>query len=389
MDIRDTLNTIVAKGLKREFTEIDGPVGTHTIIDGKEVLLLCSNDYLGLANHPDIKSAAIVATEKYGTGAGAARLVSGTLTPHTELEARIKDFKGAPAALLFNSGYMANTGAIPALIGRTGEIFSDKLNHASIIDGCVLSRAKLTRYKHCDLKSLERALKGSHTKAKLIITDGVFSMDGDVAPIRGIIELATKYDALVYIDDAHGTGVLGASGHKLDGRGTLSELNIEYNPRVIEMATFGKAFGGFGAAITGSEDIIELLKNKARSFIFATALPPAVCAANIKAIDIVERDTQRRVRLKANAELVRIELKKAGLDTLSSSTHIIPILIGDAERTVEISKQLLNEEGIFIQAIRPPTVAKGTARLRLTVSSEHRKDKLLWAVKKIAEVIGG
>lgn len=383
MDIRGTLNTIVADGLKRECRETEGPVGTHTVINGNPVLLLCSNDYLGLANHPDIKSAAILATEKYGIGAGASRLVSGTMPPHRELETRIKDFKDAPAALLFNSGYMANTGAIPALIGRTGEIFSDKLNHASIIDGCVLSRAKLTRYKHCDLLSLEGALKKSTTEDKLIITDAVFSMDGDVAPIEGIIELAEKYNALVYIDDAHGTGVLGDSG-----RGTLEELNIKNNPRIIEMATFGKAFGGFGAFITASEDIIELLKNTARTFIFATALPPAVCDANIKAIDIVERDTERRARLKANATLVRSALNNAGIDTLESSTHIILILIGEAERTVEISRRLL-DEGIFIQAIRPPTVAKGAARLRMTVSSEHRKEELLEAVKKIAEVIGG
>lgn len=383
MDIRGRLNTIVAEGLKRELRETEGPVGTHTIIDNKEVLLLCSNDYLGLANHPDIKSAAIVATEKYGTGAGAARLVSGTMPPHIELERRIRDFKQAPAALLFNSGYMANTGAIPALIGRTGEIFSDKLNHASIIDGCVLSRAKLSRYKHCDLESLEKALEGSNRKEKLIITDAVFSMDGDIAPIKEIIELAEEYDALVYIDDAHGTGVLGTSG-----RGTLEELNVEYNPRIIEMATFGKAFGSFGAFITASEDIVDLLKNKARTFIFATALPPAVCAANIRAIDIVEGDTKRRARLRANARLVREKLKQAGLDTLSSSTHIIPILIGDAVQTVEISKRLLSK-GIFIQAIRPPTVADGTARLRMTVSSEHTEEELLMAVSKIAEVICG
>ena len=379
--IEKRLMGLKTSGLKRSLTVLEGPQAPRAGINGKEVVVLCSNDYLGLANHPAVKEAATRAVRDYGTGAGASRLVAGTMELHMELEDRLSAFKKTEAALLFNSGWHANTGCIPALVSRGDDIFCDKLSHASIIDGCILSRADLKRYPHGDMNALEGLLKRSRASRKLVITDGVFSMDGDIAPLDDILGLAERYGATLLLDDAHATGVLGRNG-----RGTLEHLGID-NPSVIQLGTLGKAFGSYGAFVAGGRRLIELVLNTARSFIYSTALPPAVCAASIKAIDIVEGEPERRERLLRNASLVRDGLKKRGLDTLCSTTQIIPLVVGDAARTMEATRRLL-DRGVFVQGIRPPTVPQGTSRLRITVTSEHSTDDLERAVETITEVAG-
>ncbi len=379
--IEKRLMGLKTSGLKRSLTVLEGPQAPRAGINGKEVVVLCSNDYLGLANHPAVKEAATRAVRDYGTGAGASRLVAGTMELHMELEDRLSAFKKTEAALLFNSGWHANTGCIPALASRGDDIFCDKLSHASIIDGCILSRADLKRYPHGDMNALEGLLKRSRASRKLVITDGVFSMDGDIAPLDDILGLAERYGATLLLDDAHATGVLGRNG-----RGTLEHLGID-NPSVIQLGTLGKAFGSYGAFVAGGRRLIELVLNTARSFIYSTALPPAVCAASIKAIDIVEGEPERRERLLRNASLVRDGLKKRGLDTLCSTTQIIPLVVGDAARTMEATRRLL-DRGVFVQGIRPPTVPQGTSRLRITVTSEHSTDDLERAVETITEVAG-
>lgn len=376
------LNALKEHGLLRSLPVVRGAQGTHVSIDGKDALLLCSNDYLSLASHPEVKEAAMRATEKYGTGAGASRLVSGTMELHLELEERIARFKGTEAALVFNSGYSANTALIPALASRESEIFSDRLNHASILDGIILSRANFSRYPNRDTSALERLLKESKAEEKLIVTDGVFSMDGVVAPLKEIKELATMYNALLIVDDAHGTGALGENG-----RGTFEHLGIDHTG-TIQMGTFGKALGSFGAFVAGDSSLIRYLTNKARPFIYTTALPPAVCAATIKALDIIESDNVRVKRLQRNAEFMRGKLTELGVDILGSTTQIIPVLVGQAKLATKASTRLL-EDGIFVQAIRPPTVPKGCSRLRVTVTSEHTEAELARAALQIAEVVRG
>ncbi|MEK7841116.1 MAG: 8-amino-7-oxononanoate synthase, partial [Deltaproteobacteria bacterium] len=369
--IEQELSQLKDAGLYRCLSLIQSPQGPKVKINGTEVILLCSNNYLGLANHPKIKQAAIKAIEKYGFGSGASRLVSGNMELHAELEQRLARFKGAEAALVFNSGYHANIGIISALIGRGDVIFSDKLNHASIIDGGILSRAKFIRYPHKDINALESLLK-KHSSfnthhSTLIVTDGVFSMDGDIAPLKELLELAGKYNCILMVDDAHATGVLGANG-----KGTLEHFGIE-NPNIIQMGTLGKALGCFGAYVAGSKKLVDYLINRARSFIYTTSLPPSVCAAGIAALDIIENEPQLRVDLRNRVLYFRTELKQAGLDTLNSETQIIPILVGEAEKAARISRDLL-DKGIFLQAIRPPTVPKGTSRLRVTLMANHSYD---------------
>lgn len=383
MMIAEELERIRASGLERELTTIQGPQGPVVRIAGQDVMLLCSNDYLGLANHPALKEAATKAIERYGTGAGASRLVSGSMEPHHELEGRIARFKGCEAALLFNSGYQANIGLITALASRAssrGDIFSDKANHASIVDGCILSRAKVKRYPTRDVHALETLLKRSSARTKLIITDGVFSMDGAIAPLKDIASLLDRYEAMLIVDDAHGTGVLGARG-----RGTLEYAGlVDNHPSIIQMGTLGKAFGSFGAFIAGSRELVKLLVNRARPFIYSTALPPAVCAASIAAIDIIENEPERRRLLWQNVSTFKNTIANAGLDTMNSLTQIIPIITGDADRTMRISRTLL-DKGIFIQGIRPPTVPHGASRLRVSISAAHTTEALKKAACAIQE----
>jgi glycine C-acetyltransferase len=361
---------------------VDGSQKARVSLDGHEVLLLCSNNYLGLADHPLVKEAAIRAIERYGTGTGASRLVSGTMELHEILESRIALFKGTERALVFNSGYAANTGVIPTLAGKGDTIFSDRLNHASIVDGCLLSRAKLCRYPHNDMGALRHLLE-SHSGGgrRLIITDGVFSMDGDLAHLQELVSLKEQFDAFLMVDDAHGTGVLGRTG-----RGTAEQFGL--GSRIdIHMGTLGKALGGFGAFVAASRDIIDYLVNRARSFIYSTSLPPPVLASSLAALDIVDSSEglDLRQRLSGHAAFLRQSLQSSGFDTLGSETHIVPILTGDSQRTMDFSQALL-AGGIYVQGIRPPTVPRGSGRLRCTLMATHEEHELAMAVESILSV---
>ena len=379
--ITEELERIRVAGLERSLKTVSSPQGPIVTVDGKECVLLCSNDYLGLAGRTEVKEAAKEAIERWGFGSGASRLVSGNMTPHAELEERLKRFKGTESALLFNSGYQANLGLITALSDRSTEIFSDRLNHASIVDACRLSLASIKRYPNRDVDSLERLLRKSTARHKLIVTDGVFSMDGSIAPLKEIAGLLERYDAMLVVDDAHATGVLGASG-----RGTTEHLGVDH-PSIVQMGTLGKALGSFGAYVAGSGPLIKLLVSKARPFIYTTALPPSVAAASIAAIDIVEKEPGLRERLWDNVGFFKENLPK-GADTLGSLTQIIPLVIGEAPRTMEISSKLL-EKGVFIQGIRPPTVPENTSRLRVTITAAHDRVHLEKALEAIREELGG
>jgi glycine C-acetyltransferase len=379
---REELDELREAGLFRSMRLIQGKQSGRVVLDGREVLLLCSNNYLGLADHPALKEAAIRAVERYGTGSGASRLVSGNMEPHAELECRIAAFKGTEAALLFNSGFGANTGIIPAIVGKGDVIFSDRLNHASIVDGALLSRARLVRYPHSDVTALRRVLDDTETSGRrLIVSDGVFSMDGDLARLADLVSLKVEFGALLMLDDAHGTGVIGDRG-----RGS-AELCRVMNEIDIHMGTFGKALGSFGAYAAASREIIDYLANRARSFIFSTALPPAVASASIAALDLVESDEGEllRNRVKENAEDFRKALQSSGFNTMGSETQIIPVFVGDAGPTMEFSRQLL-AEGIFVQGIRPPTVPLGSCRLRCTVMATHTVEDISWAAEVMAKI---
>lgn len=379
------LNIMKDKGVFRSLTVVESHQGPRVTINGRPYILLCSNNYLGLADHPDVKEAAIKAVERYGTGSAASRLISGSMTIHTELEEKLARFKMAESALLFNSGYHANLGIITALVGKGDFVFSDKLNHASIVDGCRLSGAGFKRYPHCDIDSLERSLKNissiAHRSSQiLIVTDGIFSMDGDIAPLKEILELSERYGAMLMVDDAHATGVFGKNG-----RGTLEHLEIE-NHDVIQMGTLGKAIGSFGAYVSGSKKLTDYLINKSRPFIYTTALPPSVCAASLAAIDIIEKEPRLRQDLWNRIWYFRKELKRAGIKTMSEESHVIPLLIGDAKKASAISSKLF-EKGILIQAVRPPTVPEGTSRLRITLMSNHEWDDIDYALKAVKETL--
>lgn len=377
----EELEQLRAQGLYRSMRVIKGAMGSRVELDGRPVLLLCSNNYLGLADHPELKRAAVQGAE-LGTGSGASRLVSGTMELHQRLEARLARFKGTERALLFNSGYAANTGIISALVGRGDTIFSDRLNHASIVDGALLSRANLHRYPHLDLDALEKLLREKGGKGRrLIVTDGVFSMDGDIAPLDRLVGLARRYDALLMVDDAHGCGVLGATG-----RGCAELYGVQKGID-IQMGTLGKGFGSFGAYAAASAEICEYLVNTSRSFIFSTSLPPAVLAASLAAVDLVDspEGARLRERLSSNTALFKKRLAEAGFDTMGSETQIVPVFVGPAETTMEFSRALL-ERGIFVQGIRPPTVPAGSCRLRCTVMATHEPADLVQAADAIAEV---
>lgn len=377
------LNRLEQKGLKRHLKSLDSGQDSWFVIDGRKVLNLCSNNYLGLANDERIKEVAIKAIRNYGFGSGASRLVSGTTKLHKELEDKLAKFKKTESALVFNSGYTANIGIISALVGRGDIVFCDKLNHASIIDGIILSRAEFKRYPHKDVEELERILSNQCTRKqkRLIVTDSVFSMDGDVAPIKELINLAKKYDCLLMIDEAHATGVLGKNG-----RGALEHLGLEdKKDSIIQMGTLSKAFGGFGAYICGTKYLIDYLINFSRAFIYTTALPPAVLSTNIKAIEIIQNEPQRRQKLRKNVEFFRRNLIGLGFEILGDETPIIPLITKEPELTMEFSKRLF-KKGIFVQGIRPPTVPQGSARLRITLMATHTIKDLEFALEKIKKV---
>jgi glycine C-acetyltransferase/8-amino-7-oxononanoate synthase len=374
-----------AAGMRRTLRTVDGQ-GPRVEVDGRDVLLLCSNNYLGLAGHPALLEAAAAATWRYGAGSGASRLVSGTLPPHAQLEERLAAFKGTESALLFNSGFAANTGILQGLFGPDDVIFSDELNHASLIDGCRLSRARTVVYPHGDLHALERLLAEAAPQRKgrwLIVTDGVFSMDGDIAPLPGLCDLKERFDALLMVDDAHGTGVLGATG-----RGTAEHLGC-LGRIDLQMGTLGKALGCAGAYLASSRVVVDTLINRSRPFIFSTSLPPSVPAAAMAAFDIVASNDGGRLRadLRRNRALFAGRLQESGLDLLTSATQIVPILVGEPGPTMAMTSHLLNE-GIFLQGIRPPTVPEGTCRLRATVMATHDPVELARAADLIIAACG-
>lgn len=381
-NLKETLAELSERGLRRKIRTIEGSQSREITLDGRKVLNFCSNNYLGLADDPRLGAAAAASIATEGFGSGASRLVCGNLSSHSRLEERIAEFKGTERALLFSTGYMANVGIISSLYNRGDMIFSDKLNHASIIDGILLSGAEYKRYAHADMESLEAMLKAAPPLVKkLIITDSVFSMDGDIAPLPAIVALAKKYSCTVMVDEAHGLGVLGKNG-----KGAVEHFGLEGQVD-IQMGTFSKAVGSFGAYCCGSTQLIDFLINKARSFIYTTGLPPSVAAASIKGIEIIEQEPQRREKLWKNTEFLLKALKDIGFDTLNTQTPIIPILIKDAPLSVRFSEKLF-EDGIFVSAIRPPTVPANTARLRVTVMATHTEqdlNKFLSSAKKIGK----
>lgn len=380
--IQDEISQLETKNLKRSLRQIVGPQGREISIDGKKVLNFCSNNYLGLADDPRLVSAAEESLRSEGFGSGASRLVCGNMSSHTKLEEAIARFKGVERCLVFTSGYMANVGIISALFGREDLIISDKLNHASILDGIVLSRSEHQRYPHNDLDALERSLKkGTDFRRRLIVTDSVFSMDGDTAPLKDIVLLARKYDAMVMVDEAHAFGVLGANG-----RGLAEHLGVD-DGIDIQMGTLSKAAGAFGAYCCGSSSLIELVLNRARSFVYTTGMPPSVAAAGCQALEILAKESWRRVQLLKNTRKIRKGLTALGFEVSDDPTPIIPIVLKDAERCVEFSKRLMGL-GIFVQAIRPPTVPVDTSRLRITVMATHTTEDiqcLLDAMRSVAQ----
>jgi 8-amino-7-oxononanoate synthase len=376
--IDNELEELEQKGLKRRLRQAQSPQRARLRVDGQEVLNFCSNNYLGLADDFRLKEAAARCMETEGWGSGASRLVCGNMPAHTLLEERLAAFKGKEACLMFSSGYMANVGILSALFSRGDVIFADKLNHASLIDGVRLSGATGRRYPHKDMTALERMLARSDGagKRRLIVTDSVFSMDGDRAPLKDIIALAKAYDCMVMIDEAHAMGVFGP-----DGSGLAAHLGVEDQVDIV-MGTLSKAVGSYGAYCCGSRSLIELLIQKARSFIYTTGLPPAVAAASLAGIDIIEQQPALRTQLWDNARYVKKALDAMGWDTMDSQSPIIPLLVGESAKAVALSQKLW-EKGILISAIRPPTVPRHTARLRLTVMATHQRKELDYLIAQL------
>ncbi len=383
--VQNELEEIKSRGLMRSTRVINGRQAARVTCNGHDLLLLCSNNYLGLADHPALAAASAAAIEQYGTSSGASRLVSGTMELHERLERAVASFKGTEAALIFNSGHAANTGIIPALVRKGDVVFSDRLNHASIIDGILLSGARPVRYPHNDHAALallmEKHVKRHPTGRCLIVSDGVFSMDGDIAPLAELVALKRAFGALLMIDDAHGCGVLGYRG-----RGSAELLGV-VGDIDIQMGTFGKALGSFGAYTAVSSELRNLLINRARSFIFSTSLPPAVLAASLAAVELVQtpEGDQLRQQLVVNSRFFRSSLAEAGFSIPDGTTQIVPIVIGSADNTMQFSEALL-AEGLFAQGIRPPTVPVGTSRLRFTLMATHSEADLTFAVKSICHV---
>lgn len=379
--VTEELKRLKNEGLYVNIRVIESPQGPWVQIEGRRVLNLCSNNYLGLCNDPRLCAKAKEYVDKYGVGPGAVRTIAGTMSIHVELEKKLAAFKGAEAALVVQSGFCANLSAIPPLVGKGDLIFSDELNHASIIDGCRLSRAEIIRYSHCDVRDLEAKLKeyADRDCRKLVVTDGVFSMDGDIAPLPEIVEVAEKYGAMVMVDDAHGEGVLGRGG-----RGIVDHFGL--GDRVdVEVGTLSKAFGVVGGFVAGSKELVEYLRQKARPNLFSSALTVPDVAANIAAVDILEKSDDLVKKLWENGDYLKTSLKEKGFDVGRSQTPITPVMIGDASKAKEFSLRLF-EEGIFIQSIAFPTVPVGTARLRAMVSAAHTREDLDFAVDKFAKV---
>ncbi|MEY2534625.1 MAG: 8-amino-7-oxononanoate synthase, partial [bacterium] len=368
-DIQERLAELRELGLYRRMRMVSGPQGPRVVLDGKPVLLLCSNNYLGLADHPRVREAAADAAMRWGVGAGASRLVSGSMTVHRRLEEGLAEFERTEAALLFGSGYLANLGVVSALAGEGSVVFSDELNHASIIDGCRLSRAETFVYEHADMDHLAWGLRHAEGRKALIVTDSVFSMDGDVAPLQDIVALARRHRVRVVVDEAHATGCLGPGG-----RGAVHEAGVEDEVDVI-IGTLGKGLGAYGAYAACDHAMAQLLLNTARPFVFSTAPPPPVAAGALAALSLLVEQPRRVERLQANAAALRDELAREGFDVSGSTTQIVPLVVGDAHQAMRMCELAL-EAGVFAQAIRPPTVPEGTSRLRLAAMATHTREEL-------------
>ncbi len=372
------LTTLADRSLLRHLRSLGSATGPTVRCEGRQIILLSSNNYLGLATHSDLIEAAVRATEQYGVGSGASRLVSGTLPPHDQLERALADFHGTESALLFGAGYLANLGIIPSLIEQGGLILADRLCHASMIDGCKLSRADFRVFHHRDITHVESLLKRrASTRPTLIVTEGVFSMDGDLASLPELADLAERYDAILYVDDAHGTGVMGRTG-----RGTLEHFDLAQRIP-FHIGTLSKALGGHGAYVVGSKALTDYLVNKARPFIFTTAPAPATAAAASAALAVIQREPERRARLWSNRQRLVHGLHTLGFRTTQTESPIVPILVGDAAVASTFAEQLL-VHGVYAPAIRPPTVPEGTSRIRLTVTSEHTSDQIDEALRGLA-----
>ncbi|MEX1253426.1 MAG: 8-amino-7-oxononanoate synthase [Dehalococcoidia bacterium] len=366
----EELASLREQDLERALVPLDGPQEPEVIIDGQRYILLASNNYLGLATDPRVKAGAVAAVERYGTGAGASRLVSGHTVLHRELEQRLAALKGTEDALVFGSGYLANLGAITALAGPGDAIYSDALNHASIVDGCRLSRAEVAVYPHRDVERL-RALLDEDTgryRRRLIVTDAVFSMDGDLAPLPALVELAERFDAMLMVDEAHATGVLGATG-----AGAVEHFGLEGRVPVI-MGTLSKSLASVGGFIAGSRTLIDYLRNRARPFIYTTGLAPAAAGAVIAALDVIEAEPERRVRVLALARRLGEGLRTPGYDVLPSESAVVPVLVGRARDALDLSSAL-RRRGVFCPAIRSPTVPEGQSRLRVVPMATHTDDQ--------------
>lgn len=378
------LQDIAAAGLTRRRRVLESPCGRTAAVDGKKVLNFASNDYLGLAGNRDIARALADGALEWGAGSGASHLVSGHLAPHETLEQAMAAFTGFPRALTFSTGYLANLAIVPTLAARGAMIFSDKLNHASLIDAMQLAKAggaNVQRYPHCDMAALEELLAASQTPNRIIVSDAVFSMDGDLAPLPALFALAERHDAWLVIDDAHGFGVLGPQG-----RGSLAHFNLPYHPRLLLMGTLGKAAGVGGAFVAGSQTAIETLLQKGRTYIFTTAAPPAIACALAKSLEIIEHGDARRANLFARIGQLRDGLAGLPWQLLPSATAIQPLIVGENAAVLALSTALW-ERGLWVPAIRPPTVPQGTARLRISVSAAHTADDidhLIHVIKELA-----
>ncbi len=374
--ITEALRELEQAGLLRHPPSIDGPQGPEIMVGGRRVLCFCSNNYLGLADHPDLLAAA---SDSEGYGAGASRLITGTMTAHEEAERAFADFVSAPSAVLFANGYAANLGTIQALVGQGDSVFSDALNHASLIDGCRLSRASVHVYKHRDPPHLESLLRAHRQKGHraLIVTDALFSMDGVVAPLQELALLARSYDAGLLVDEAHALGVFGPEGSGLCAA-------AEVLPDVV-IGTLGKAFGGAGAFVAAGEEIASLVRNRARSYVYSTAPPPSTARAALAALSHVRRASEARATLLRHSSNLRTALRGLGYQVPEGNSQILPVIIGDNDRTMRMSAGLL-EKGVFVQGIRPPTVSRGTARLRLTPMATHRQEHIDLAIQAFASL---
>jgi 8-amino-7-oxononanoate synthase len=378
--LQNELDERATQGLLRQRRMIAGPQSPHVEVDGRLLLSFSSNDYLGLANHPQLIRVLQEGALQHGLGAGAAHLVSGHSEAHHRLEQRLAAFVEKPAALLFSTGYMANLGAVQALVGRGDTVYADKLNHASLNDAMLLCRADVKRYRHGDTAQLAQLLEQAKSGRKLVVTDAVFSMDGDIAPLRELLALCEKHDAWLYVDDAHGFGVLGN-----EGRGSLSHFGLA-SPRVIYMATLGKAAGVFGAFVAAEQVVIDTLVNHANSYVYTTATPPALSVALLESVDLIEQGAALRSHLHGLIERLREGLADLPWRLMPSDTAIQPLLVGDNKEALALSEGL-RERGIWVAAIRPPTVPQGTARLRITLSAAHSEadvERLIGALHELA-----